>query len=83
VKKGWLGIVLSFLASLVLAYEGIALLDGPDGVPTISRLWQGVRDISAAFGVIMGLLALALGVGLMWFGFWVRGHLAEDERSAL
>jgi hypothetical protein len=83
VKGRILGLSLCGLATVCGGWEGIAIADGAGGVPTISRVVQGVRDASlAGFVFVVGLL-LAIVAGSLWFLIWLVHHWIQERRSTL
>ena len=78
-----LGAGLALAGALVLFYEFVAIFDGHGDVPTISRIWQGIRDWSPFLGFVMGALTILLASALVVFTAWLVRHFWRDRRSTL
>jgi hypothetical protein len=74
------GIVLALLSAMLSGYEALALLTP---LPTISRLWQGLRDACGICTVLADGLAVVVGIALVGFAAWVVKHLITEHRSTL
>jgi hypothetical protein len=75
------GALLALTATLLLAYEFAAIVS--KRLPTLSRMWQGVRDRSRAWAIAMGAAAVAVGLGALAFTIWLVVHLLTHAQSTL
>jgi hypothetical protein len=78
-----LGKLLALLAALVFGYEYVAIEDGAGGVPTISRILQGLRDLGAFGEAIVFVVVVAIAAGMLIFLKWLAPHLLRGKRSEL
>jgi hypothetical protein len=75
------GAITSLTTSIAAFYEFLAIEVGP--IPTISREWQGLRDVSPIFAWILGFLALVVCLIGFAFDVWLGKHLITETRSTL
>jgi hypothetical protein len=80
VTGGQIGLLVAILFAVGGTYEALALRTR---LPTISRVWQGLRDSSPVAAYSLGGLAMVVGLGLGVFAVWVVNHLIRQKRSNL
>jgi hypothetical protein len=78
-----LGLIVCGIAVLFGAYEFVAIADGVGGIPTISRMVQGLRDLGGLFNAISFGIAAIFVFALIRLAVWIWPHLREEERSEL
>jgi hypothetical protein len=83
VKGKFLGLGVCAIAVLMGAYEFVGIADGAGGVPTISRLVQGLRDLGTVFTVMAYGIAAVFVTALVVLARWLWPHLTKEERSNL